>query len=567
MNARTTSYEIQVLADKHWVILEMASDEAQAKAFADNALQTGNHAAVRVVKDFRRVDGLHTETVIHEKKAAEKRAGDPQLSSITEAPACQQPADFYGLPSRLTIGRLLRKYLDEAVITPTELLHGAQEMKRFGDKGALLFSAIDRVSTLQARAAGEEAKARRDFLNKAWDQLLARARAAAAKKVPPAKTFAGVLKGAAGSGGEGDFIAMVLMSQALLDKRSWGGKLDLLIDWSAEEGIAGNDKAMAMIDGVVADIVVSAQMIQDLLGFQSNLAGALCHICDLAEGKAEAAKFAPPAFDALNRLFAEGRLSQARQVLLSRIIREVAGVNPLSRNDPQQEYEMFHKVLHRLVGREGVVGGAAAAEGLLQRGARVLNSGGATVSAVEAMELLLSAMSEGCLRLQFLMALAQSPLGQELGEALVESLVALVRKAEHVDAWVPPRVSPRERMTTLTAANQTIKASPHLVDEVKTELADRIDDAMVRYLLDEEVIEKIDKPDDPLALRAIRLVKFCGSGVLIKGKSLNMARARVIDHLRQKQFEEKFLASVSDPVQAERHLREFHRLLVESGFN
>ncbi|HTH16055.1 MAG TPA: hypothetical protein VL974_05325, partial [Magnetospirillum sp.] len=98
------------------------------------------------------------------------------------------------------------------------------------------------------------------------------------------------------------------------------------------------------------------------------------------------------------------------------------------------------------------------------------------------------------------------------------------------------------------------------------ELGSLVDEALAAYLVDEGVIEKIDKPDDPLALRAIRLIKFCGSGVLIEGKSLNLARARVIDHLRQPQFEEKFLASVPEPGKAEMHLREFHRLLVETGF-
>ena len=106
-----------------------------------------------------------------------------------------------------------------------------------------------------------------------------------------------------------------------------------------------------------------------------------------------------------------------------------------------------------------------------------------------------------------------------------------------------------------------------LVDEFKKPLAEMIDDVMVGYLQDEGVIEKIDKADDPLAIRAIRLVKFCGSGVLIEGKSLNMAKARVVEHLRQKQFEEKFVASCPDPSQGDKNLRDFHRLLVECGFS
>jgi hypothetical protein len=89
---------------------------------------------------------------------------------------------------------------------------------------------------------------------------------------------------------------------------------------------------------------------------------------------------------------------------------------------------------------------------------------------------------------------------------------------------------------------------------------------LANYLKDEEVIEKIDKPGDPLALRALRLIKFCCSGALIQGKSLNLAHKRVLDHLRQPQFEEKFLSSIPDKSQAEAHLREFHRLLMSLDF-
>ena len=560
MSSSKTSFEVQVLQDKNWVIAEMAPDEGKAKAFAENLLQQGNHAAVRVIKDFQRIDGTHSETVVMEKKAAEKAAGDPTLSPITEAAACASLDDFYGLPSRTTIGKLLRKYLDEALVTPTELLHDAKEMKRFGDKGNLLFSAIDKVSGLQARAAGEEgSKARKDFLDKSWEELSKRARDFAAKKPKVPKTFAE----AAAAGSDG-FALRSLLTMALLEKRSWFGKLDLLIAWVAEPEAAAE---MEVIDGVIADLTVPAQVIQDLLGFQPNLSAALCQIVDLAEGKAEAAKFAPASFTELNTLFAAGRLPQTREILMGRVVREIGGTNPLSRNDSTKEYEAFHTLLHRLVGREQVTGGPAMAEALLQRGARVLNSGGASISAPQALQLLLGALADGCYRLQFMLTLCAANLGRSMGEILTEVLDTHVRKAVHIDQWVAVRLSPRDRMAALTTANRAVKTCAALVDEFRKALGECIDDVMVRYLQDEEVIEKIDKPDDPLAMRAIRLVKFCGSGVLIDGKSLNMAKARVIEHLRQKQFEEKFLASVGDASQGEKHLRDFHRLLVECGFS
>ena len=115
-----------------------------------------------------------------------------------------------------------------------------------------------------------------------------------------------------------------------------------------------------------------------------------------------------------------------------------------------------------------------------------------------------------------------------------------MRGATKIDDWVPLRMPPPERMAALAAANRSLLAAPALDDELRKELGGAVDEVLAAYLVDEGVIEKIDKPDDPLAMRAIRLIKFCGSGVLIEGKSLNLARARVIDHLRQPQFEEKF---------------------------
>lgn len=567
MSPPNVSFEIQVLTDKHWVVAEFATDEAKAKAFADNLLQKGNHSAVRVVRDRRGADGLHKETVIQEKTATPRAtAPDALLSPVKDAPVCRQLADLYGPGARLTMGRLLRKYLDEVVVSPSELLHSAAEMKRFGDKGSLLFSSIDRISTLQATATGEEGKARRDTLSRMWDEGMARARKFLASKPATPRTFADVLKGVAKGGDEHPYLCLSYMALRLLETRSWLGKLDVLLAWADE--VAGQEHAgpaLALMDGIAADILNSAQLIQDLLGYQANLGAALCALADLAEGKGEAGKFAPETFRGLNALLGKGVLPQARQALLGRVMREVGGQNPLSRNEPKQEYEVCHKVMHRLVSHRGVLGGGEAAEALVHRVSRVHAHLG-TVGAGQAVELALSALSDNVLRVQFLLALAESAVGRGMGGLLADTLVARVRGATTMEAWVPVRMAPPERMAGLAAANRALLAAGMLEPELRTELAGTVDDILAGYLVDEGVIEKIDKPDDPLALRAIRLIKFCGSGVLIEGKSLNLARARVIDHLRQPQFEEKFLASVPEAGKAEKHLREFHRLLVETGF-
>ncbi|HVI51920.1 MAG TPA: hypothetical protein VM661_11965 [Candidatus Sulfotelmatobacter sp.] len=558
MSGRHTSYEIQVLQEKNWVIQEIRADEAAAMAYADSLLQKGNLQAVRVVRTYMRQDGSQTETVVLEKQGDGKAKADLTLVQVQESPVCRTVDDVLTLSARLTVGRMARKYLDEMVLTPTELLHSPAELKRFGDKDRLLMTAVDIAAGLQAKQTGEEPKIRREALFKLWEQVFARARGTVGVKLPEAKTFAALRKLAAGAGEERAYQLRALMVRRLVEQRSWLGKLDLLLEWAAESGI---DADMVLIDGVVADLMIPAQVLQDLMGFQNNLGTALCSICDLAYGRAEAAKFAPSCFAALNALFAGDKLPQARQVLLNRVTRELRGTNPLSRNEPGQEYEMFSKLLHHVVGDLGVVGGPAMAEALVTRYGSMVQVYGQD-STLRAIEGLLGVLCDSCRRVHLLLALGETGMPKEL----LELLQIQVEGSDHINFWVPTRMGARDRMVAMTTTHGVLSVAAQVPNPPRAGLAQSLDDVLARYLVDEGVIEKIDKADDPLAMRAIRLIKFCGSGVLIKGKSLDLARGRVIEHLRQPQFEEKFLASSGDTGQGEKNLREFHRLLREVGF-
>jgi len=558
------SFEVQVLSRGHWVIAELAGDEAKAVALAEGLVRAGQHSAVRVVRDYERLNGTHSENVVFERRNDDRNDQDITLSPISEAPLCACFDDFFLPAARLTIARLLRKYLDQATLTPTEFMHDSRAMKRFGDQGSLLFSALDRIASLQARALGERDPApRKLFLERGWTELRHRARDFAALRPHPPADLASALTEAAGDL-DPSYGVRARLTLALLERRGWLSKLDLLLGWAEEPNVEPGGEA---IDTVVADLVMPSQMVQDLIGFQPNLAGAVGQIVDLAEGCATPSRFAATALPDLNRLFAAGRLPQAQSILLDRAVREVGGANPLSRHDPTQEYEVFQRLLGRMVGRERVAGSGAMAEALVRRATRVLSAGGASLSTAEALQTLIGALADGCTQVSFLLTLAPTPTGQTMAAALTDLLERKIAQADHIDQWCPPALPPRERMAALKATHQRLSGCLALAESCRHDLADRIDRVMMRYLASDAVIERLDTPDDPLAARAIRLVKFCGSGLLIEGRSLDFARARVISYLRQPQFEEKFRTGYGDNTQADRALRAFYRLLIESGFD
>jgi len=560
--AKSTSYEVQVLQDQHWVLSQIVEGEGEAIQFADNLLSRENYQAVRVVRDFKRLDGMHKETVVVEKtKAARKQ--DVTVATLSEAPICTDLSDAFSLSSRLTIGRLFRAYLDEVLLTPTELLHNAREMKRLADKGNLLMNAVDQISRLQAPQGGEEGKERREFLFRSWDQLEARARKAAPERPPRNLSLAELVKLAGKIGEEPDYARRLMLSAQLIEQRGWLAKLDMVLRWAAEEGAAEH---MALLDGLIADLLIPAETIQDLLGAQTNLAAALGQLCDLADGKAAAGEAAPESFAAINRLFAQGSLPQAQHSLLSRVSRELKSVNPLSRNQPDKEFEAFLRVLNRMVSFRSVTGGALVAEALTHRFVRQQNVGG-TAGLQNAIDDIIIELGGRCRGTVYLLALSGAPKTMEqFGEHVLRQLARYAEGRPNIDEWVSVRLPPPERMTALTGCNAAILACETISDKLKSDLARVTDEVLVGYLEQSEVIEKIDRPDDPLAFRALRLVKFCCSGVLIKGRSLELAQKRILEHLRQPSFEEKFLSSIPDKGQAEKHLREFHKLLVSAGF-
>jgi hypothetical protein len=562
MKPKSTTYEVQVFQDQRWVLSQVVEGEGDAIQYADNLLSRENYEAVRVVRDFARLDGMHHETVLLEKTKAAKKQ-ELTTATLNEAPICTEVAEAFGLPARLTIGRIFRAYLDEMLLTPTELLHNSREMKRLADKGNLLMNAVDQISRLQAPQGGEEAKERREFLFRSWDQLEARARKEAPEKPPRNMPLSDLAAWAKKSKEEFNYAIRVLASCQLIEQKGWMAKLDMVLRWAGEEEA---NEHFALIDGLVADLLIPGEAIQDLLGCQTNLAAALAQLCDLADGKAESAKFAAESFAVINKLFASGRLPQSQQTLLSRVSRELRSVNALSRNQPDKEFEAFLGVLNRMVSYKEVTGGPLIAEGVTHRYVRQQNVGGLS-GLQNAIDDICVELGGRCRATVYLMALTGAPKTMEVfGDHVLRKMSLFVEDKGGIDEWVPARFTPPEKMSALTNCNAAIQACETLPDKLKTDLHKVTDGVLVDYLEKSEVIEKIDRPDDPLAFRALRLVKFCSSGALIKGRSLDLAQKRILGHLRQPNFEEKFLSSIPDKEAAEKHLREFHKLLVTAGF-
>ena len=71
---------------------------------------------------------------------------------IDEAAFCDTLADLNGFEARKTVGRVLRRYLDEHGITALEILHSYWHLQDVQRTDKLYDQAIHRIASIQARA-------------------------------------------------------------------------------------------------------------------------------------------------------------------------------------------------------------------------------------------------------------------------------------------------------------------------------------------------------------------------------------------------------------------------------
>jgi len=555
-------FDIQVLRDSRWTTEAVRGSDADALVLAKKYLSDANCGGARIVANQTMSDGTIRESVIFEETQAGGGAKPLRITPLETAPVyCKTPKDFFGLETRMIFNRLFRNYLEEVILTPTEVLHSYKQLQRLFDRDTLRFSAVSHVATLQVKDEEKTAKTRQSELNKIIDQITQQAREAQSVKLPaPGRVFSKTLAAVPKTQGHSaEYLAMVALSRELIKIPSWTGKIDRLCDLALQET---DRTAILLLDTVIADLM-GANVIQEILGWQRSLGSAIISMLDLADGV-----FDPAGSDAretaarLNALFKNRVLPTSQRVLVDRALRQLRSNAPLYKADPSKEMEEYQRVLARLMVPGGILSGAQAAEALTLRGSQFVEQGGVSGRRA-AIGATVKALPDAARGVMYLAELSKTEMNDDHMDDIVQQL-DVVFSARVINQLCQQSMSHKDRMVTATGAYQAT-ASSALPDDIKEQVTQHIDGVLERYLLDENIIDRLDNPGTHIRDRAVRLVKFCGAGVLPEGKALKLARKRIIKLLRQPNFDAHFIEGIDDPTKAEKALRDFHKLLVDGG--
>ncbi|MBY0431323.1 MAG: hypothetical protein K2Q10_09005, partial [Rhodospirillales bacterium] len=532
----------------------------------------------RVVKSRPMPGGKTVERVIYEKQppSSARSMGEPfipprgayPVGELDAAPSCQSVEDYCNLASRITIRRLLWRYLDEANLTVSELLYCTTEATRIMKGDPLVAASIDRVAQLQARITGLDAKGRRDEIQTALDRVLLRTRNAEARlnNVGFVGHGLGELLAAAeacSSPESRNWVTLVALTNQLFGIRNMTQKLARVVYWSRE----ADPQAMIVLDGLAADILGSQNVVHDLIGQKPNLGLHLCGVADLMRGELDApGRTAPETAVELNRMIGENRLPATRVVLGERIIKNLKLNQPLSKNEPSAELELFRQLLDRLLLPGGMVGGFLMADALTERCLRVRNLGSKT-GRQEALISVASTTMDCQRTAHYLLALVSPEGGRVWLADVVKAVEHIFLRASDVSTLTPPAMAPKDRLKALVTTFRLFQSSTGLPADTVKAVCAKLDQLQAEYLNRERIVEKLDRAEDPLRLRATRLLQFCASGLMTEGRSSEIARRRVLDHLRQPRFDERFVEGIADAEERQSTLREFYRLLKQAGLD
>ncbi|MDZ5646050.1 hypothetical protein [Nitrospirillum sp. BR 11828] len=576
---RGISFEVQYLKDDHWLTEQICRKEEDARALAARILPT--RTGVRIIREFVRPGrgGETVDTIIHtEYRQEPKRPIAPV--PVDEAHYCRVPQEYLAFDSRVLISRVLRQYLDEKGVTASELLHNANEAKRVLNFEALVPNAVSRIATLQVKETGEDSRARRDVILGVLEQLRQRAEKAVANRTLPYPKEIGfaatmrrvdeILGGTPAAtpeeaAEEAAYLGKVIVCRDLVNIRGLLGKAELLIELAADDSLPADHAAL--LDQLLADVLTAPDMVRDMLGRQPDLVTALNCLVDLISGTFEPqpAEMSPECTAAISRWVAGPHGKETRAVLLDFLRRQVRGTQRLSHGEPFQQIAKYRALVGRLTQLDGLLGGPAMAEAVLMGYQRFIEQGGAEGRRL-ALESVLQLLPTGAERLVYLTCLARSDLAATDGAAIAAQALEVANRAAGLNDLVDRALPLKPKMEASAALYRLVMEGGDLPGEMAEKLGGRLDDMVAAYIVDGRVIERLDDPAASLRVRATRLVQFAAAEVLASPKARRIVRDQIISHLRQPNFDAKFVEGLTTEAEKAAVLRNFYDLLNRAQF-
>jgi len=559
----TVALKFEILAELNgrWVINGIESDEPEAMAAARDLLNTSDCTAVKVVRERVGTYGREFRTVVYEQRRVQRSRNEIQPNALEGpvAPPCADLAAVFAMEGRHVIGRVLRDYLDGAVLSACELLHDHGHLRRLSNTGALLDGAVLQVALAQTRGTEETARDRAKALLDLFQEAMRRAIAVASDPTRLRIATGGLrplLPEAAKryQGADVGYRLRCVVAEHLSESRGWLEKFERLVK------LAGDGRSAeigGVIDPFLADLLGGGGALQSLFGSPEDLASALESMLRLARGEHDGkGTNAADVVSALGALITARGMPETRTALLGRVARSIESNVRFTRGEAKDEVAAFRRLVALLKDDKGTL---PVDQGLHQavakRSSRWL--------APETMEKLVPPPRQARERYEGLLVLERIIFGDRNKEILSGYLNELVDNPHTREILFGKSGTVLDKMRVLSKLQGKVMES-ELPEMLKAMVADNLDGAVLNLMLDSQLLDKVEQGEN-FVHRALKLLQFCRSDALTKGKSLKVVRERAQSYLKHPNFLALYTAGAKPGAERDALLRDLQSLMIDGG--
>lgn len=465
----SSTFEVHTNSGKRWVIDMSSPKRSEAMDYAEKLLTTGKHDGVRVT-EMR--DGWAKERVVFERvsKGGEKPL---KIDPTPDATFCKNLEAYYALPARLTMGRILRAYLDQNAITMLELLFHPGHLRALDRMDTFFPSALQHGAHLQAKLTGQSNADRMEKLQTVFSSVLKRAR-----NNDASVRYAALMERHGLDTAVAQIESDVEVKQVRrsiygmladhLEGGGWRDKLKRAIDLAES---ATEVRSVEFADELIAEIFDGAAAIDEIFGGFGNPVDAWKTYVLIISGRFDKApRYMSPDIERLNALFARCDLSATRRVLLKRISKGLGSTQALSNNGRDDDRSAFIGLVRDLIEPTGITGGPHMVEAVILRAKSLLGEEGDDLPIETAIRQALYLMPSQAARLGVLLDLTSSDLGQKHDGTIRQQLLHLLNELRSIYDLFPPDVNDEERVRGIDALRERLGMSA-LGDELKSTLS------------------------------------------------------------------------------------------------
>lgn len=447
---------------------------------------------------------------------------------------CQSVADFYNPAARAMINNVLRAFLDQLIITPTELLHSIKYQTRLDQSGALMQEAIERAGTAQGRAFGESIPNRIREVSELTTKLMLELREVEQRR--PAGTFKeGGLNDyirASKQQAAGDQIAFRVyrgITEHLGELRTWTLKIERLI--SLGEEIKAED--FGYIDQFISEALQSDGVHDILFGRRISVEDRIGDFIELYLGVyPKQKKAAAPHTARLVALIKKHKMPETKNSIETVIYNLLASRDVIFSPELLTELKACAAMAGKLRVDNKIIGGTRAIEALERRISRMLTA--------EAVTDYIRGTANLGDRMLALFDIYNHTIGAANLKRIEEIIDRYMKGDDFGRRLLGMEGSAEHKLRMITQLFRVITKSP-LPLEAKNGFIAMLVKLQRDYVMESNLFADIERKLPNSARKLIKVVTLCHEGCFIPGENLDRAKAVIKHFLSRPDFLERYL--------------------------